>query len=167
MKILLLSDTHGWLDPQIVSIAETQDEIWHAGDIGTVEVWETLTGLKPTRIILGNIDAPSTFQGIEATQIWESEGIRFLMHHIAGKPGKYPATVQKLIRKHEPQVLICGHSHIPLVTKDTSILPLWHLNPGAAGKEGFHLMRTCIQLEVNAGKITQLQLVELGKRGKL
>lgn len=167
MRILLLSDTHSWLDPQLEEFASSCDEIWHAGDIGSVEVENQLKAWKPARIITGNIDSVKDFPEVPEFLHFSVEGLSVLLFHIGGKPGKYPKEAKQLIQKYLPTIFICGHSHIPIVSKVNEFSGMIHMNPGAAGKEGFHRMRTCLRFTVENKQIKDLELIELGLRGKL
>ena len=165
-KILLLSDTHGHLDNKIIKHVKWSDEVWHAGDIGTVEVSDKLSGLKPLRAVYGNIDGHELRSQFGENLIFLCNGIKVVMTHIGGYPGRYNARVKKILLEEKPQLYICGHSHILKVSSDKK-LNLLHINPGACGIQGFHKFRTMIRFTVEAGKIDNLEVVELGERGKL
>ncbi|MBV6645197.1 MAG: metallophosphoesterase family protein [Cyclobacteriaceae bacterium] len=166
MKIGLISDTHGFLDPAVLKYFASCDEIWHAGDIGTSEVLQVLRGFKPVRAVFGNIDGLDIRQVTQEYLLIEIEKWKALMIHIAAKPPKYPAQVKELISQYRPQALICGHSHILRVMQDQQN-DLLYLNPGAAGKHGFHKIRTLLRFEVNDGKASNMEAIELGPRSKL
>ena len=163
MKIGLLSDTHSYLDNRILHHLSSCDEIWHAGDFGSLEVSDTLANLKPLRGVYGNIDDQSIRLVHPKVNRFKVEGLEVLMTHIGGYPGKYHPDIRTEIQQHPPGLFITGHSHILKVMPDKK-MNLLHLNPGAAGKHGFHHVRTMILFEINAGKIENLQVVELGKR---
>lgn len=167
MRILLISDTHYWLDPKLEELASSCDEIWHAGDIGNVEVESTLKKWKPIRMVTGNIDSPKEFPTVPEFLHFTLEDLTFLMLHIGGKAGKYPKEAKQLIQQYNPNVFICGHSHIPMVAKVSELNGMIHMNPGAAGKEGFHKMRTCLRFTVENKQLKDVELIELGLRGKL
>ena len=165
MTLGLISDTHGYLDPKIADYFRSCDEILHAGDVGTIETLESLQKIKPTSAVYGNIDG----QDIRAEcpqDLWlEREGLQIFMTHIAGRPGNYPSRVKAILRQKRPHILICGHSHILKVMKDPDYPDLLYLNPGAAGKQGFHHQKTLIRLSLQRGKVNNLEVIELGKRG--
>ncbi|KAA9346010.1 metallophosphoesterase family protein [Adhaeribacter soli] len=163
MKIGLLSDTHSYLDDRILHHLSACDEIWHAGDFGNLEVSDTLASLKPLRGVYGNIDEQTIRQIHPKVNRFTVEGLDVLMTHIGGYPGKYHPDIRNEIQQNPPKLFITGHSHILKVMPDKK-LGLLHLNPGAAGRHGFHKVRTMMLFEINAGKIENLQVVELGKR---
>ncbi len=165
-KILLLSDTHGYLDQKIIKYIEGVDEIWHAGDIGNTEVGDNILKLKLLKAVYGNIDGHVLRSQFPENQIFTCEGIKVLITHIGGYPGKYNARVKQLILKEKPQLYICGHSHILKVMQDRKN-NLLHMNPGACGIQGFHKTRTLLRFELNQGKIKNLEAIELGIRGQI
>jgi putative phosphoesterase len=166
MRIGLLSDTHSYLDINIFEYFKDCDEIWHAGDIGTTDVADTLVAFKPFRAVYGNID-DKTLQVRFPEDLWfECEGVQIWMTHIAGSPPNYNPRVKKILKERKPDVLICGHSHILRVKKEEAYNMLY-INPGAAGNHGFHSMKTIIRMEIVAGKIGKMEAIELGKRGEL
>ncbi|WP_068595657.1 metallophosphoesterase family protein [Vaginella massiliensis] len=158
-KILLLSDTHSYLDDRILAHAQKADEIWHAGDIGNRQVLDRLQALKPVRAVYGNIDDATIRNECPENQIFELEGVKVLMTHIGGYPPKYLSRVKDLIKTHQPKLYICGHSHILKVMPDPKF-HLLHMNPGAAGKHGFQQVRTMLRFELNAGRIENLEVIE-------
>ena len=166
MKIGLLSDTHSWLDAQIYHYLEACDEIWHAGDIGNSAVIRALTGFKPMRAVHGNIDGQEVRQQYPQHLHFVCEGLRVWMTHIGGKPPHYTPEIRTILRNHVPDIFVCGHSHILRVLHDPTHPPLRYLNPGAAGKEGFHRVRTLLRFTLQNKKISQMQAIELGERGK-
>lgn len=165
-KILLLSDTHGHLDQKIIKYINGADEVWHAGDIGTTVVADGISSLKPFKGVYGNVDGHELRSQFPENQIFRCEGVKVLMTHIGGYPGRYNARVKKLILKEKPQLYICGHSHILKVVQDRKN-NLLHMNPGACGINGFHQIRTLLRFELNQGKIEKLEAVELGQRGSV
>ncbi|WP_045687712.1 metallophosphoesterase family protein [Hymenobacter sp. AT01-02] len=162
-KIGLLSDTHSYLDDRILHHLRECDEIWHAGDFGTAAVAEELAVLAPLRGVYGNIDGRDVRLTQPLIQNFELEGLRVLMTHIGGYPGRYSPEANLLVRQERPGLFISGHSHILKVMPDPR-LGLLHLNPGAAGRHGFHKVRTMLRFEVENGKVQQLQAIELGPR---
>ena len=164
MKIGLLSDTHGFLDPRVYNFFADCDEVWHAGDIGTAAVADALETFKPFKAVHGNIDAPDLRRRYPADLWFDCEGITVLMTHIAGSPPRYNARVKKLLAGRRPGVLVCGHSHILRVMKDDAA-QVMYLNPGAAGHQGLHSMRTMLRFEAQGGRLAHMEVIELGKRG--
>lgn len=166
MRIGIISDTHGHLEPDVFKYFEKCDEIWHAGDIGDLELLKKLENFKPTVAVFGNIDDHRIRTAIPEDQIFERSGIRVLMTHIAGKSPRYNRRVKNLILETQPHVLVCGHSHVLKVEPDKSNNLLF-INPGAAGIQGFHKMKTLLRLEIQEGKMKNLEVIELGLRGKI
>tara|TARA_B100001287_G_scaffold276817_1_gene289720 strand:- start:7192 stop:7692 length:501 start_codon:yes stop_codon:yes gene_type:complete len=163
-RIGLLSDTHGFLDPKIKSYFSEVDEIWHAGDIGSLEVLDELKALKPTRAVWGNIDNQEIRQETEEFLRFKIEGVSILITHIGGRPEKYSKRAFHELKKNgSPTLFICGHSHIALVKMDLRFKMLW-MNPGAAGYKGFHSVKTMIRFKITRDRIHDLELIELGKR---
>ena len=165
-KILLLSDTHGHLDQKILKYIDGSDEVWHAGDIGTTAVADGISKIKPLRGVYGNIDGHELRSQFPENQIFSCQGVKVLMTHIGGYPGRYNPRVKKLILEEKPQLYVCGHSHILKVIEDRKNY-LLHMNPGACGIQGFHNARTLLRFELNKGKIENLEAIELGQRGVL
>jgi putative phosphoesterase len=163
-RIGLLSDTHGWLDPRIRQHFDQCDEIWHAGDIGADTVAEELASWKPLRAVHGNIDDTRLRSTYPEHQRFTCGGARVWITHIGGRPPRYDRHVQDELRKDSPDLFICGHSHILLVQFDASLNCLY-LNPGAAGKHGWHKVRTLLRFTLSEGKPKDLEVIELGKRG--
>tara|TARA_Y100000287_G_scaffold26303_1_gene18244 strand:- start:6 stop:500 length:495 start_codon:yes stop_codon:yes gene_type:complete len=162
-KILLLSDTHGHLDDKIIKYVNQADEVWHAGDIGKKEIINYLTELKPLKAVFGNIDDKKIRLITKEFLYFNYEKNKILITHIAGYPGKYNKNVNRLISIYEPNILVCGHSHILKVMYDKKNKHL-HLNPGAAGISGFHNIRTMLRFKLDSDKIKELEVIELGKR---
>ena len=161
MRIGLISDTHGFLDDRVFTYFEVCDEIWHAGDVGDSSVLAELRKRKPTIAVYGNIDDPADLDAPEVQLLDRGES-RFLMIHIAGKPPRYNTKVRELLQLHRPKVLICGHSHILKVEMDKKN-DILYMNPGAAGRHGFHKVRTLLRFEVT-DTIKNLEVIELGPR---
>lgn len=162
-RIGLLSDTHGYLDPKIYTYFKDVDEIWHAGDVGEIKVIDDLKEFKPLRGVYGNIDATEIRQELNEFERFEVEGMKVLMTHIAGKPGKYSQPAYEELLKEAPDLFVCGHSHILLIKQDPKFKMLW-LNPGACGYKGFHQVKTLIRFSITEGKIHDLEVIEIGKR---
>lgn len=161
-RIGLLSDTHSYLDPQIFTHFEGCDEIWHAGDVGLLTVFEQLRTFRPLRIVSGNIDRESS--DLPDNQRFSLEGLDIWMTHIGGTPPNYNPTTRPALKANPPDLFVCGHSHILKVVRDSALNNLLFINPGAAGKTGFHKMRTAIRFSLDAGKIQDMQVIELGKK---
>ena len=165
-KILLLSDTHSYIDDGIIKYAKKVDEIWHAGDIGNIQVYDILKKITKTRAVYGNIDDHVIRSSIKETSTFNCEKLKISMIHIAGKPPYYNKKSKSLIKKENPKIFICGHSHILKIEFD-KINNVLYLNPGAAGRHGFHNKRTMIRFEINEDKIENMEIIELGNRSKL
>ena len=163
-KIGLLADTHGYYDPRIEHFFAECDELWHAGDFGTLEVAQRLADFKPLRGVYGNVDGPEIRDQYPLDERFDCDGVDVWMTHIGGYPGRYDRRVRDPIRENPPDLFICGHSHILKVKPDKK-LGLLHLNPGAAGNHGFHLVKTMMLLQIDAGEVKKLQAVDLGPRG--
>lgn len=159
-KIILLSDTHGYLDQQALKLFQNPDEIWHAGDIGHWEIIETLREIAPVRAVFGNIDGPELRGEFPEHQRFTLDQVDVWMTHIGGYPGRYDRRVREALRKDPPRLFICGHSHILRVMNDSK-LGLLHMNPGALGKQGFHQVRTLLRFNLREGRIEDLEVVEL------
>ncbi|MDO6519792.1 metallophosphoesterase family protein [Zobellia uliginosa] len=162
-KILLLSDTHSHIDDTILKYARQADEIWHAGDIGSLKVTDTLRSIKPLRAVYGNIDDHIIQKEFPLNDRFFCEGVEVLMTHIGGYPPKYNGRTRDIIKAKPPKLFICGHSHILKVMMDQK-LGVLHMNPGACGKHGFHQMRTMLRFVIDGTDIKDLEVVELGKR---
>ena len=162
-KIGLLSDTHGWLDPKVFEYFGKCDEIWHAGDLGDAEVSKQLSSFKTFRGVFGNIDGNDIRLIHPLELVFLCEQAKVFITHIGGYPGNYFAEAQKKITEHKPDLFICGHSHILKVMRDKKN-NLLHINPGAAGKYGFHKMRTMVRFDINGNRIENMEVIELGKR---
>lgn len=167
MKIGILSDTHGWLDERILHFFKDCDEIWHAGDVGSIDVIDKLKAFKPTIGVYGNIDSHEIQTVFPEFQMIKREGVNIMITHIAGTPKRYNKAVSDKLKEVIPNMLVCGHSHILKVMADKQNYNMLYVNPGAAGKHGFHKMRTIIRLELNKGKIKNMEVVELGRRSQL
>jgi putative phosphoesterase len=159
-----LSDTHGYLDDRILDFLGECDEIWHAGDIGNVEIARKLSFLKPLRAVSGNIDGTELRQDYPLRLRFKCEEVDVLMVHIGGYPGHYIPEVRREIMSSAPTLFISGHSHILKVIYDKKF-QLLHINPGAAGIQGFHQVRTIIRFSVDKAVIKDLEVIELGQKG--
>lgn len=163
MKILLLSDTHSYIDDRIINYAQQADEIWHAGDIGDLKVTDSLKKIKTLRAVYGNIDDKEARLEFPLNNRFMCEGMDVWITHIGGYPDKYNIEIRDEIKRNPPQIFICGHSHILKVQFDKKLNCL-HLNPGACGTHGFHQVRTMLRFDINDGKISNLEVIELGLR---
>ena len=166
MKIGLLSDTHGWLDPTIFTYFSSCDEIWHAGDIGTLEVIQQLADFKPVKAVYGNIDGKEIRAIYPENQFFTCEGLDVWITHIGGRPPTYTPKVLEHFKQRTPDLFVCGHSHILQVMHDQLHPPVLYLNPGAAGRYGFHQVRTLLRFEIQESKISHMQAIELGPRSQ-
>ncbi len=163
-KILLLSDTHSYIDNQILKFVKQADEVWHAGDIGDLNVTDTIQKLKPLRAVYGNIDNSDARMEFPLDNRFTIENVDVWITHIGGYPNKYNPRIRETIVNNPPKIFISGHSHILKVQFDKK-LNLLHLNPGAAGKSGFHNVRTMLRFTIEGSDIKNLEIIELGQRG--
>lgn len=159
-RIGILSDTHScWDDKYLVHFAGC-DEIWHAGDIGSPLIIDRLAGYCPVRAVCGNIDGRELRLRFKELLRFKVEECNVLMTHIGGYPGKYSPVIRNILRSEKPQLFIAGHSHILKVMYDKEIGCL-HVNPGAAGRQGWHAVRTLVKLTIDGSEIKDLEVVEL------
>lgn len=162
-RIGLISDTHGYLDEAVFKYFESCDEIWHAGDFGSLQLADQLAAFKPLRGVYGNIDGKDVRMVYPLHQRFQCESVAVWMTHIGGYPDKYHPDIRKEIYANPPGLFIAGHSHILKVVFDKKINCL-HINPGAAGKQGWQQVRTLIRFCISAEKIHTLEVIELGKK---
>jgi len=162
-QIGLLSDTHCFFDPRLREFFANCDEIWHAGDIGNIETADEIAAFKPLRAVHGNIDGHEVRVVYPENLRFNYEGMDVWITHIGGYPGNYDSKIRNIIRTNSPELFISGHSHILKVIPDKT-LGLLHINPGAAGKSGFHLVRTAVRFIIENGRIRDLEVIELGQR---
>ena len=170
MRIGLCSDTHGWWDPQLDMLFADCDELWHAGDFGP-DVPERLEAWGPHIGVWGNIDAAQLRRHYPKDAVFEREGLRIFMTHIGGYPGRYAPRIRAEWERRSaegllPQLFVCGHSHILKVQRDPRY-GFMAFNPGACGRHGFHKVRTAMRFVLDAGKIRDLEVLELGLRGAM
>ena len=163
-NILLLSDTHSFIDAQILKFVKQADEVWHVGDIGDLNVTDTIKKLKPLRAVFGNIDDQHARAEFPLDLKFEIEKTTVWMTHIGGYPNNYYRRIREEVKTNPPKIFISGHSHILKVQYDKK-LNLLHLNPGAAGNHGFHKIRTMLRFQLKNGEIKNLEIIELAKRG--
>ncbi len=162
-RIGLISDTHSFLDDAVFKHFENCDEIWHAGDFGNIELVDKLTAFKPLRGVYGNIDGKELRQTYPENLRFKCEDVDVWITHIGGYPDRYDLRIRKEIYANPPQLFISGHSHILKVIYDKKINCL-HLNPGAAGKQGWQKVRTLMRFNIDGNKIQDLQVIELGEK---
>ena len=159
-RIGLLSDTHGWWDDRYIEYFQECDEIWHAGDIGSMELAQRLTEIRPLRAVCGNCDGGDLRRMYPKVLRWSCEGADVLMTHIGGYPGRYDPHIRQQLYARPPQLFISGHSHILKVQYDQR-LQLLHINPGAAGLQGWHQVRTLVRFVADAGQFRDLEVIEI------
>ena len=159
-NISLLSDTHSVLDERFIPHLKNSDEIWHAGDIGSLDVYDKLTKLSDVKAVYGNIDDHKIRIGLKSELFFKCEGVNIYMTHIGGYPGKYSKGIKEKIEKTNPNIFICGHSHILKIMNDKKNKLLF-LNPGAAGNHGIHQVKTIVKFSINNKKVMDLKIIEL------
>ncbi len=164
-NIGLLSDTHGLWDEKYLTYFDKCDEIWHAGDIGSLDVAQKFEDFKPFRAVFGNIDGQELRSMYPENNRFTLEGVDVLMTHIGGYPGRYDQRIRSTLYANPPKLFISGHSHILKVMFDKKLQCL-HMNPGAAGKYGFHKVRTLLRFVLDAGNIRDLEVIELNGKDK-
>ncbi|CDF80422.1 metallophosphoesterase [Formosa agariphila KMM 3901] len=162
IKILLLSDTHSYIDDDVLRYVKQADEVWHAGDIGDLKVTDAIAALKPLRAVYGNIDDAKVRQEFPENNRFMCEGVDVWITHIGGYPNRYNVRVKDDIYANPPKLFICGHSHILKVMPDKK-LNLLHMNPGAIGTHGFHKVRTMLRFTIAGADIKDLEVVEFKK----
>lgn len=163
-RIALLSDTHNFLEPKLFKYIESCDQVWHAGDIGTLTVCHELEKLnKPLITVYGNIDGQDIRKIYPKNQRFKCEEVDVWITHIGGYPGRYSLDVRDELHRNPPDLFICGHSHILKVMYDKK-LELLHINPGAAGNHGFHKVKTMVRFTIDKKEIRDLEVIELGPR---
>lgn len=166
-KILLLSDSHSHIELNLSPYLEKADEIWHAGDFGSMEVLKWLEEYgKPFRGVWGNIDDHTIRKCVPEDNIFQVEDVKVWMTHIGGYPTRYSPRVRKLFDTIQPMLFVCGHSHIVKLEQDHQYKH-WVFNPGAAGNEGFHQVKTAISFEISENNISKVEVINLGKRGSI
>jgi len=168
IRIGLISDTHNYFDPKLVEFFKDVDEIWHAGDIGSMGLIEQLQQIQPNiKAVYGNIDGGVLRQEYKEHLIWDVEGFKIWMTHIGGYPGNYSPAVRSMLPSVQPDIFICGHSHILKVMRDEKLNNMIVFNPGAAGIHGMHKIKTVLRFQLHEKKVLNLEVIELGKRGKI
>lgn len=165
-KILILSDTHGYLDPRIIKHIQSVNQVWHAGDIGSLDTMDAIAEIKPIIGVHGNIDDHLIKREYPLNQVFTIHGKKIVITHIAGYPGKYRPRALTLIQEEKPDVFICGHSHVLKVIYDKKLEHL-HINPGAIGNKGFHNIQTAIKITITkAGEFKDVEIIELDRKTK-
>lgn len=162
-RIGLLSDTHGFIDPKVYTFFAECDEVWHAGDFGNLETVEKLGAFKPLRAVYGNIDDHRIRATFPKHLRFRCEDVKVWMTHIGGYPGHYDKSVKPLIFQEPPMLFISGHSHILKVIFDQKINCL-HMNPGAAGNHGFHMVKTLLRFTIDGAQIKDLEVLEIPRK---
>ena len=161
MYIGLISDTHGVFSPGFRSFLEPVDELWHAGDFGGGLVTaDEIAAFKPLKGVIGNCDDRRLLSDHPVYRFWECEGLKILMTHIGGSPGHYYPEARELIRRFRPDVFVCGHSHILKLMNDKDA-NLLYINPGAAGNQGWHVVRTALRFHIDSGKVHDMEVFEI------
>lgn len=163
-SIGLISDTHSFLNPKVLQHFKDCDEIWHAGDIGSIEVAQQLESFKPLKAVYGNIDGPELRMLYPENLHFECEGLKIWITHIGGYPPRYNKVIKPIITENPPDIFICGHSHILKITTDPKLNKMLYINPGAAGNVGFHKVATLVRFQINDRKISNMQVIELGRK---
>ena len=161
MTLGILSDTHAWFHPALPEYLGGVDLILHAGDVGTPEILDALEKLAPVRTVWGNVDGQQVRLRSSEHQRFELEELRFWMTHIGGHPGRWERGIAAALRNDPPDVFICGHSHILRIERVKELGNMLYINPGAAGRQGFHQVKTCVRLEVHEGAARQAEVIHL------
>ena len=161
MRLGILSDTHGYFHPDLPEYLEGVDLILHAGDVGTVDVLERLEGIAPVRAVFGNVDGRDVRLRTEEVLRTDIEGLRVWMTHIGGTPKRWDPSIREPLRADPPDLFVCGHSHILRLERVKELGNLLYINPGAAGRQGFHQVKTCIRLDVENGAARQAEVIHL------
>ena len=165
-KVLVISDTHSYIDDRIIKYASEADYVIHAGDVGSFDVIQKLNSVSKLLFVYGNIDGNEIRSESNKFEFFKLNDLKILLTHISGKTPKYNKETLIKIKEHNPDLLIAGHSHILKIQYD-KINKLIFLNPGAAGRHGFHLKRTMLRFEIKLNKIENLEIIELGSRSDL
>ena len=164
MYIGLISDTHGVFSKEFRDFFEPVDQIWHAGDFGGgMELAEQMASFKPLVGVAGNCDNYKLRYIHPVHRFFDCEGMKVLMTHIGGYPGRYDSAARTLIDTYKPDIFVCGHSHILKVVRDSKRSNMLVLNPGAAGIQGFHLLRTALRFRIENGRIFDMEVFELDR----
>ena len=162
----LISDTHGLWDGRVRDFLAPVDTIWHAGDFGTTAVFDAISAFKPLTAVYGNCDGAELRRCCPPVQVFTLEGMKVLMMHIGGYPGRYDYRALRLIEAYRPQIFVCGHSHILKVVRDQHY-DMMVLNPGAAGIQGFHLVRTALRFRIEDGELKDMEVGEWDRNNQI
>lgn len=165
-RIGLLADTHGYLDEIVFHHFKNCDEVWHAGDVGNSNLIEKIEKFKPLRGVFGNVDGLDVRSRFPETLVFQCEEVKVYLTHIGGSPPKYPPGLKKNLKENQINLFISGHSHMLKIVFDEEIECL-HINPGAAGRQGWHQMKTIVRFSIEGDQITNCEVIELGLRGKI
>ena len=163
VKIGLISDTHGYLDEQIFDYCSDCDQIWHAGDFGSVDLANKLQDIAPLKGVYGNIDGDDIRSEFPLHQRFKCEGIDIWITHIGGNPGRYCLPIREEMENNPPEIFICGHSHMLKIARDKDYNNLLFINPGAAGKQGFHQERTMLRFKIEQEGIKNIEVINLSE----
>lgn len=161
MIIGIVSDTHGYFHPELADVFSSVDFIIHAGDIGNVDTLIALEAIAPVRAVFGNVDGWDLRKFVPENLDFVEEKLRFCVTHIAGHPGRWQRGIGKMLKRNPPDIFICGHSHILRIERVRALGGMLFLNPGAAGREGFHLKKTAVRLTINNGIAKQAEVIHL------
>ncbi len=161
MILGILSDTHGFWHPALPEAFTGVDLILHAGDVGSLKVLQHLESLAPVHAVYGNVDGPELRQRLPADLWLTLEGVRIWMTHIGGRPGRWAPGIAARLRQQRPDVFICGHSHILRIERVSALNGMLYVNPGAAGREGVHRVKTCVRLHLKEGRPHQAEVIHL------
>lgn len=163
VKIGVLSDTHGFVDPKVLEFFKDCDQVWHAGDIGNEETANKLEQFKPLKAVFGNIDGTEIRMRFKIREYFTCEEVSVLITHIGGYPGHYEQGIPAILTELKPQIFVCGHSHILKVIHDKKY-NLLHLNPGASGNSGFHTLKTALRFQIDGKSISNMEVLEIPRR---
>lgn len=166
IRIGLIADTHGYLDPQVKEFFSDRDEIWHAGDFGNLSIAKELEKIAPVTGVYGNIDGQDIRNIYPLNQRFTREGVNIWITHIGGILGRYCIPIRDEIKNNTPDLFICGHSHILKIARDQELNKMLYMNPGAAGRQGFQVHRTAVRFSIDSGKLFDLEVINLGTTGE-
>ncbi len=161
MLLGILSDTHGYYHPELDDVLADVDLILHAGDVGDAAILDRLEKIAPTRGVWGNVDGSPIRRRLPEHEFVEVEDLRIWMIHIGGHPGRWAPGIGAMLRRERPDVFVCGHSHILRIERVQALGGMVYINPGAAGRQGFHLVKTCVRLTVEQGSANRAEVVHL------
>lgn len=162
INIGLISDTHNYLDPKVADYFKECDEIWHAGDFGNIGIADELRKIAPLIGVYGNIDGQDIRKEFPLHKRFVCDGVSVWMTHIGGQPGRYALPINQEMQKNPPDLFICGHTHILVIARNSDNKKMLHINPGAAGRQGFQTKRTIVRFSLESGEIKNVEVIELG-----